>query len=227
MREESLEEVGAPIYAWRAYRIEQIVTDYESQWVLTPLYYRHKTGGKPAIMVPRKKSEIFIDLLGWNEANEVPGFEDQNMHGGMPGFHCFHGYGQAVKYADDVRRGSHHITDVVVARVELGGVVVEHELGYRAEKTRVIELEHHDADEEKREKLAAALGWPFEIAYCDLLDTPLKPLLDPQTFEYAVEMVMQLMERFGISAGEALEAVTQTHISLSSRLSSRYANPYV
>lgn len=209
MREpnEAVEEVPAPLYAWRAYRVEQITHDYDTQWVLTPLYYRHLHAGEPKILHVGKQSEVFIDLLGWNVSNRVPQIDEDNMHGGMPGFHCFHGYGQAVKYAQSALDSSHKITNVIIARVELGGVVVEHEMGYRAEKTRVIELEHPDADEERREKLAAAIGWPFEIAYCDLIDLKPRWHTDIETIERAAQDLTTLVYTMGISLADVTRAV--------------------
>lgn len=204
--QEEVEEVTAPIYAWRAYRVEQIVRDYESQWVLTPLYYRGLVGGKPSLNSFAKLSGINIDLLGWNKADSTPEMDDAAK---LPGFHCFHGYGQAVDYTLKARQGANHIDDVVIARVELGGVVVEHELGYRAEMTRVVALEHHDADEEKREKLAAALGWPFEIGYCDLLDEPIQRFFTDTDIEWFVEHARTLGQVYGVSVKQIANSLTR------------------
>ena len=43
-------------------------------------------------------------------------------------------------------------------------------MGFRAEKTRIVELQHGNPDENVRNDLAAALGWPFDIKYCDLIE---------------------------------------------------------
>ena len=206
--QEDLEEVQAPIYAWRAYRIEQVTRDYESQWVLTPLYYRNvAAGGNPGMFPIHKPSEIYVDPLSWNNANQVPELDETDMMGKMPGFHVFHGYGQAVQYASRARDSSRHIDDIVIAKVELGGVVVEHELGYRAEMTRIVSLEHPNADEEKRAKLAAALGWPFEISYCDLLDTPPVRKVTDHDISVMVDAIINLIHSFGYSTAQVVQSM--------------------
>lgn len=213
--EEAVEEVTAPVYAWRAYRIEQRTRNYESQWVLTPLYYRGSAGGKPTLDSLDDVSDIEIDLLGWNEAHASPEMHDgaydptdnKSTAGKLPGFHCFHGYGQAVDYVRKARRGSNHIDDVVIAKVELGGVVVEHEMGYRAQLNRVVALEHHNADEEVRAKLAAALGWPFEIAYCDLIDEPVHKFFTDRDAEWIVEQCRMLAQAYGMSVKDIANGI--------------------
>lgn len=213
--QQDVEEVNAPIYAWRAYRVEQIAHNYEAAWFLTPLYYRSMTGGRPMLDFYCKRSAIQVDPLGWNEADVAPEMNDGydpyvgngGLAGKLPGFHCFHGYGQAIEYVRRARQGSAHIDDVVVAKVELGGVVVEHELGYRAQMTRIVALEHNHADEEIRAKLAAALGWPFEIAYCDLLDDASHSFFSEADAAWIIEQAKMLAQLYGMSVKQVAEAI--------------------
>jgi hypothetical protein len=211
---EELEEVQAPIYAWRAYRIEQFTKNYESSWRLTPLYYRGMAAGRPTLDSYASRSAIHVDPLGWNEADVLPEMDDGNYAinnntspGKLPGFHCFHGWGQAVEYVKKARRGASHISDVVLARVELGGVVVEHEMGYRAQMTRIVALEHPNADEEVRAKLAAALGWPFEIGYCDLLDEEVASFFSDADAQWIVEHSRMLARTYGMSVAQVADAI--------------------
>ena len=101
-----LEEVQGPIHAWRAYRIEQITADYQSNWVLTPLYYRSNYKGKPGYAIAGQPSGVFVDPLEWSVSDRIPDVDQSDLAGGMPGFHCFHGYGQAISYANSGLKGS-------------------------------------------------------------------------------------------------------------------------
>lgn len=50
----------------------------------------------------------------------------------------------------------------VLGFVEMSGIVVEHEHGYRAQRVRIVKL-YSPERKNKRNRLAEALGWPDEI----------------------------------------------------------------
>lgn len=79
------------------------------------------------------------------------------------GIHSFKERRHAFDYARYFRGPLASFTGVpVMAKIEIGGIVVEHEHGYRSERSRVIEL-YMFAGEEVRANVAQQLGWPFEI----------------------------------------------------------------
>lgn len=155
-----------------------------------PLYFSNvDVTGKPYSgygMYPDDPTPASIDLLGWNEADAKPrAYDDITMtlyesesdamqvryQENRQGIHAFHGKGQAIKYADDFLTATTAVPtmrEVIVTRIELQGEVIEHEFGYRAEKTRVIEI-HAGGSDEQRAELANLLGWPFEIHCCDMI----------------------------------------------------------
>lgn len=167
---QELEEVQAPLYAWRSFRITETTNNYRTEWSLRPLFNR-PIGSLATNRI--NTGDMEYNLLDWNTAHQAPEIADEES---LPGFHCFHGYGQAITYAEHARAFSPiFINDIVIARIELGGTVVEHELGYRAERLRITHLEHPNPNTETRNNLATSLGWPFPIAHCDLLAQPRPP----------------------------------------------------
>lgn len=176
-----------PLRAWRIYRVVEI----EDRKALVPLYwpYRQIASKKPAA---REGNFAFeqtewaeVDILDWSTADVAPemftelGAEDRH------GIHAFGGIGQAILYAEQFLLNyvdfEHWPTrELILARVELQGVVVEHEYGYRAEKTRIVELWVGNLEQQEREELALAIGWPFEIGLQDLMpDGPQEVKAEP------------------------------------------------
>lgn len=81
------------------------------------------------------------------------------------GIHSYKKLHHACVYAHQLRgswQGTSPTTPPIIAKIEIGGVVVEHEDGYRSEKSRIVELMMF-AQEQARQSMAASLGWPFEI----------------------------------------------------------------
>lgn len=128
-----------------------------------------------------------IDLHDWNYADQAPSTASDDMHG----FHVFSEYADVIrKYAHaavsqcrggydvpwDHRKVPHSwqpflkdwpdvsrlSTTPVLAFVEMSGIVVEHEIGYRAQKVRPVRL-YSTAGPKTRTLLADKLGWPDQI----------------------------------------------------------------
>lgn len=187
---EELEEVSAPLYAWRAFRVEQITSDYETRWVLSPLFFRGMHRGLPAHTATHLVTQITFDLIDWNESPCPPDF-DNDFFGAMYGFHTFRLKPDAETYLYKTLTATRSITDVVLAKVELGGIVVEHEKGYRSEKIRIVELHHPNGDPKVRQNLGVALGWPFEIHPADpqLLPGSKVPTVDHDEIKLAAQVL--------------------------------------
>lgn len=79
------------------------------------------------------------------------------------GIHSFKEKRHAFDYARYFRGPLQSFAGVpVLAKIEISGIVVEHEHGYRSERSRIIEL-YMFAGDEVRARVAQQLGWPFEI----------------------------------------------------------------
>lgn len=148
-----LEEVEAPVYAWKMMIVQPRHVDGTMIWHVRPTI--------------STTSDDRFELLDWNETSE-PGFNwspgQIATNHGHPGFHSFNDRRKAVDY---MKSGT-----TALAKVELGGVVVEHEEGYRSQKFRVHELYVPLVHVDERIALADAVGWPFEILYEGSLDLP-------------------------------------------------------
>lgn len=231
---ETLDTVPAPLYAWRAYRV---VGRGEGKG-LAPIFMSTKmkmadrevlTSGEPgnSTAVNGELEWAWIDLLDWIVADSPPlmyAIDVRGQEGPVPdqhGIHAFHGKGQAVKYATDFTDvwasnytfgGQEAEREVVMAYVELQGYVVEHEMGYRAEKIRIIEL-HAGGDDEHREKLANDIGWPFEIHECDLLPVGPVKLKKPPiiTINADVSAFTLALSGFGSAFKEAAAMAEQAN----------------
>lgn len=170
---EDYDEVVGPLYGWRVYRVVNL---NDGRTCLVPLYWplRVADTGKPCYVQagidPDEDPDVewaVVDLLEWTTADHAPKIYSFDEEVDTHGIHVFadkldaHKYlnaylGQACNYENNPHR------EVILAKVEIQGYVVEHEVGYRAEKARIVELNYGGSDK-VREQLADALGWPFPI----------------------------------------------------------------
>lgn len=161
-----------PLYGWRSFRVNVDTSDYVNDVTLTSLFYRSEPNART--LNPATANGKPIDLFDWNEADVKPRLDDGTPERPMqPGFHVFHSRPEAAEYAAEIIGITHQLCDMVIAKVEIQGVVVEHEKGFRAERIRLVEIEHPNPDPQVRINLATGLGWPFEIKYVAELDTKL------------------------------------------------------
>lgn len=160
------------VHGYRSYRV--------SNGSLVPLFYKYVSWDGEAIdhnhwVVPGE--EATVDLFDWTVSDEEPQIGDPvnwvrafmppphdeyvNLwdEGTCKGLYCFNNLEKAVEYITHLGAQD---WPVVYAKVQLAGVIVEHENGYRAQMTRISELYSHQS-EAGRVRLANEVGWPFEI----------------------------------------------------------------
>lgn len=184
-----VEEVTGPIYGWRGYFIhntgvfgcfllpmwqrfgEHGETRAASMidWTHAdevPVLYRYYTDSTevPHEVLIDKRSYIYdVDSDSGAPCGHVPVRDTLAVTTIVPdkhGIHAFTSREDAVVYILSNRLP---IESLVLAKVELGGEMIVHEHGYRAQKSRLVELYHHSEDRSMRSLLADLLGWPFEI----------------------------------------------------------------
>lgn len=99
------------------------------------------------------------------EAEEAAARERGVYYSGLrTGIHSFKKLEHAIAYARQNRIITRALNNSipVIAKIEIGGVVVEHDEGYRSEKSRIVDL-MMSAHKQARTAIAEQLGWPFEI----------------------------------------------------------------
>lgn len=176
-----------PLYAYRSYVTfpSNLVHCSSDQAGLLPLFFQYEDWDGTATDSSRLGTArpAHVDLFDWTHADEAPEIGDPdnwvqsyypkphneyvNLHdpGADKGLYAF----KTLELSREYIRNLNWKPTVVFAKVQLAGVVVEHENGYRAQKTRIVELYCEstgsngltsDAD---RDLLASRLGWPFGI----------------------------------------------------------------
>lgn len=139
-------------------------------WHTSP--YPPELESKSHIWVHGGSEYAIGDVEMWWPQSEAPGRYGsdsdvearQRMYARLKGgIHSFKELGNAVEYARYFRGPlMSHMGIAILAKIELGGVVVEHEDGWRSEKSRIVDLMAF-AGVEVRENIARQIGWPFEI----------------------------------------------------------------
>lgn len=167
-----------PLYAYRSYAVypNNLIHANSDAAALVPLFYKYTdTNGDATDSTVHGTARIAsVSLFDWTTADEVPEMGDPdnwykdftvggqyiNLHdnGVDKGLYSFTTMEDAVNY---IKHMGWKPT-VLYAKVELAGVIVEHDLGYRAQMTRIVEL-FSDLSQSSRDLLAERLGWPFEI----------------------------------------------------------------
>lgn len=162
------------VIGYRSYRIDK-------SGVLLPLFFQYQledgtaTDSKFVGEVELAAVDLFDwchsdvdpeigDLNNWVPALTPPPFDEiVNLwdEGTDKGLYSFKELGHAIGYVTG--HGWKLMNQpAITAKVQLAGVVVEHEHGYRSSMTRILEL-FHPGNEEERAKVAELIGWPFEV----------------------------------------------------------------
>lgn len=175
--------IQTPLYAWRAYEIRNTVTGRPVlapvwrqgapvsllDWThadRTPCLYRYLNTNEEVPEEVLQDPTTTIGNLGLGYVTNAWGVCDAIAEDRY-GIHAFRTQQQTDAYTSRLLTRSQ--STFLTAKIELQGTVVEHEHGYRAEKTRIIELhkDPHTPDP------ADQLGWPTPI--------PNKPQPRPRT----------------------------------------------
>lgn len=97
-----------------------------------------------------------IDLYDWSEDLVAPEWD------GLDGFNAFRDLRNCFSYVQASTSFAKQSSTFIFARVELGGVVIEHEVGYRAQRQRIMDL-YAGPGRSACRRLEQNLGWPFEV----------------------------------------------------------------
>lgn len=146
---------------------------------LFPLFYKYEDWSGDATDIAMMGQPAPVHLFDWTKSDEDPEMGDIdnwvpsilphpfdemiNHHddGTDKGLYSFKTLDHAIGYVSGfgwVRSTQ----ETVTAKVQLAGVIVEHENGYRSSMTRILEL-FHPGNEDERATLASQIGWPFEV----------------------------------------------------------------
>lgn len=172
-----MEETHQNLYAWRAFHLHD--GHLTPVWFSSIDYWGHavsmvNTNFWADVEVAYDRYEI--DLFNWNVADIPPALNsfdtdwvydighkvprDRISRATQSGFHAF-------THPIDARDYAHENGCEIVAKVQLAGMVVEHDAGYRAEFMRIQALYQGYIYDKNR---PVVTGWPFEVS--DPFDLP-------------------------------------------------------
>lgn len=150
------QEITVDLFDWHvATHVPEIESDHHAWVELDDVSIR--------VMSDISEWAPLADIPQYVSAEEGLALRQQAYYGLRTGIHSFKELRHAVEYSRLFRDSWNKATSPpVLAKIEVGGVVVEHENGYRSEKSRIVDLMMF-AHEKARHSMAECLGWPFEI----------------------------------------------------------------
>lgn len=135
-------------------------------WHVSPMVPTMESGHHVWALAKPSPNNEFDDIEEWwpqAVTQEWVAGRQESYTGLRCGVHSFKRLRHAIDYSRVARSPFQHVANVaVIAKIELGGIVVEHDDGYRSEKSRIVSLMMTEGPE-FRENMARHLGWPFEI----------------------------------------------------------------